>query len=111
MLELLKKLIQLVQYKEDDSEPPFNKQLMLLIIKHLAGFLCVTHKEEFGNAIPIIVQLFSVTDGNLLVAMSAILCIAEFSLYLKSDMLSYLPMVMKPLIGKVSFEENLSQNK
>ena len=111
MLELLKKLFQLVQYKEDDSEPPFNKQLMLLIIKHLAVFLCVTPKEEFCNGVPIIVQLFSVTDGNLLVAMSAILCIAEFSLYLKSDMLPYLPMVMKPLIEKVSSEENLLQNK
>ena len=111
LLDLFRKLVQLSQYKENDTEPPLNKQLMLFTIKQLAILLCEKHKQEFINAVPIIVQLYAIEDGNLLVSISAILCIAEFSVNLKADMLPYLPILMKPLFGKISSIENITQNK
>ena len=103
-MDLYSTIVLLVQHKSDDQESPVNKQLMLYAMKLLAVHLCKKNKDIFLKSVPIIAQIYSVDATNNLVAVNAILCVAEFSSHLKAAMLPYLSIFFKPILEKVKME-------
>ncbi|XP_047143600.1 HEAT repeat-containing protein 1 isoform X1 [Hydra vulgaris] len=102
LLNLYSSIVVLVQHNSDNS--PTNKQLMLYAMKLLAAHLCQKDKEIFLKSVPIVAQVYCLKETNNLVAVNAILCVAELSSHLKAAMLPYLPIFFKPILEKIKKE-------
>ena len=95
-------MVEHAQSETTDFENPVNLQLMLYTIKLLAIKLCINHKGVFVGALPTLAQLYSAPATNQLIAINAILCTAELCVHLQSDLLPHLPILINPILEKIS---------
>ena len=111
LIELCNTIMVLVKYKEENDEVAVNKQLMLYAVKLIAIKLCKTQKDPFLKAVPVVAELYAIEDSNQMLSINAMLCVAELSSLLKTDLLPYLPIIMKPLFAKLSIKDSIEYKK